>query len=440
MPNIDDALSYADLNWSLIPCKPDKRPLLQWLKYQTERAGPEEIKSWWSKWPTANIAVITGQISGIVAIDIDSPIGLEAYKAQFGEVHATISQTTGKPGGRHLLFKPPAGVVLSNSTRSLPDTDSRADGGYIIIPPSVHLSGRQYTWEIDPRESPDDLMDLPEDVQKWFWPGVKEVAGDKKERLDVQNLLLGVKRGARNDVCARLAGYYLRITKGDIEQTKAVLELWNQRNDPPLDWKEIGRTVESISKRQGREELGDNAGGTLIERIEKLIYPDGDVKYNIYVKDYDGYAQMIPKDLVSQSLFREKFMMLTNILIEPTKTKQWAAMITGALRESTEVRIDPDETTLGAIQRVISDGIRPDRVTDDMERIETHVVCQNGSAFFTLDHIRNVLQFSGMKITNKEIGGLLRRMGCERSRVNYRDTIRRYWTIPTTILKSDEQI
>lgn len=436
MPNIDDALSYLALNWSIIPCRPDKRPYVQWLKFQTERASPEEIKAWWTKWPTANIAVITGQISGIVAIDIDSAIGMEAYKAQFGEVQATICQTTGKPGARHLLFKPPPGVVLTNSTRSLPDIDVRGDGGYIIIPPSIHLSGRQYTWQVSPLESPDDLMDLPEDVQKWFWPGVKEAAGDKKERLDVQNLLLGVKKGARNDVCARLAGYYLRITKGDIEQTRAVLELWNQRNDPPLDWKEIGRTVESISKRQGREELGEAAGGTLIERIEKLLYPDGDVKYNVYVSGFNGYAQMIPKDLVSQSLFREKFMMLTNILIDPFKTKQWSAMITGALAESTEVKINPDETTLGAIQRVIADGLRPDRMTDDIERIETHVIFRDGLAMFTLDHIRNVLQFSGLKTTNKELGGLLRRMGCERSEKIERDRHYHFWAVYPTILKS----
>jgi hypothetical protein len=434
LPTIADAMSYLELKWSIIPCKPDKRPYCQWTKFQTTPATEEEIRSWWTKWPEANIAAITGQVSQFVAVDIDSEIGLMAYKAQFGEVHNTVSQTTGKIGARHLLFKPPAGVKLANSTRGLPDVDVRGDGGYIIIPPSVHLSGRKYTWSIDPRESLDDLLDLPPDVMSWFWPGIKEAPVEKKERLDVQALLLGVKKGQRNDVCARLAGYYLRITRGDVEQTRAVLELWNQRNDPPLDWKEISRTVESISKRQGREELGESAGGTLIERIEKLIYPDGDVKYNIYVTNYDGYAQMVPKDLVNQTRFREKFMMLTDILISPIKTKEWASLVSKALQESTKIKIDPEETTLGAIRRVIVDGTKPERATDDIGMINTHVVCKNGSALFTMDHIQNVLQFSGTKITSKEIGGLLRRMGCTRVDLDKRDTHCRIWQIKKDVI------
>lgn len=436
MPTIEDALSYLELNWSIIPCKPDKRPYCQWIKFQTTRPAREEVEEWWKKWPQANIAVITGQISGIVAIDIDSAIGMEAYKAQFGEVHNSCSQTTGKPAARHLIFRPPPGVVLANSTRGLPDVDVRGDGGYIIVSPSVHLSGRQYSWLVDPRESPEDLMDLPEDVKSWFWPSAKESPGDRKERLDVQSLLLGVKKGQRNDICARLAGYYLRITKGDIEQTRAVLELWNQRNDPPLDWKEISRTVDSISKRQGREELGEVAGGTLIERIEILKYPDGDIKYNVFVNGFDGYAQMVAADLVSQTRFREKFLMLTRILIDPIKGKEWSRMITGALREATETQIEEDETTLGAIQKIISDGCRPDRSTSDMDRIGAHVVCENGTAYFTLDHICSTLLFSGNRISSKELGGLLRRMGCEKDEVRTRDSKVRVWKISSNLVKT----
>ena len=266
---LNAAIAYQSLGWSVIPVKPDKRPYIQWTKFQTTRAAHEEIVSWWSKWPKANVAVITGQVSGMVAIDIDSAIGQGAYKAQFGEIHGTCRQTTGKPGAMHLCFKPPAGVKLANSSRSLPDVDTRGDGGYIVVAPSVHSSGSVYTWLVDPLESPDDLMDLPKSVQEWFWPKVKEVAADKKERLDVQNLLLGVQKGQRNDVCARLAGYYLRLTKGDIGQTKAILGVWNDRNQPPMGWKEIERTVDSISKRQGTEELSEAIGGSLISRIEK---------------------------------------------------------------------------------------------------------------------------------------------------------------------------
>jgi hypothetical protein len=411
MPNMEDALSYLDLNYSIIPCKPDKRPYCQWIKFQTSRPAREEVVEWWKKWPQANIAAITGQISGVVAIDIDSAIGMEAYKAQFGEVHNTISQTTGKPGARHLLFRPPAGVVLANSNRGLPDVDVRGDGGYIIVAPSIHLSGRKYSWLIDPRESPDDLMDLPEDVKSWFWPGVKESAGDKKERLDVQNLLLGVQKGRRNDICARLAGYYLRITKGDTEQTRAVLELWNQRNDPPLDWKEISRTVDSISKKQGREEVGEKTGA-FIRELEKHVYPDGTYKYVVYPQERKGFFSVTSKDLADQNGFILRYMEAMDYKLPRIKGKDWDALLNKLLSEVKVVEISDDETEIGVIKDTILAEIK--RPISEMEALsQNKIVINETKIYFRTKALLDRVKYQGEKFDQKKLGQLLRRMGGE---------------------------
>ena len=424
---LNAALAYQAIGFSVIPVKPNKTPYVQWTKFQTTRATPEEITAWWAKWPKASVAVVTGQVSSMVAVDIDSAIGQEAYKAQFGEIHGTCRQTTGKPGAMHLCFKPPAGVKLANSSRSLPDVDTRGDGGYIVVSPSIHSSGTVYTWVVDPVDSPDDLMDLPKAVQEWFWPASKEAAADKKERLDVQNLLLGVQKGQRNDICARLAGYYLRLTKGDIGQTKAILGAWNDRNQPPLEWKEVERTVDSISKRQGQEELSEALGGSLISKIDILSYPDGTAKYHVFFDGFEGYSELEPEDFTMQQKFIKKYLVITRILLVPMKPKVWASLVTEALKEASVIQVEAEETLLGAVMGIIDSEVREDRKCEDLSLVDNHVISINGSAFFSFQHIQNSLQFSNFKISNNQLGSLLRRLGCRKKKEFVGSDQKRFW-------------
>lgn len=118
------------------------------------------IHAWWTQWPTANIAIVTGQASaGVVAsthaagllslfvIDVDGPDG-EASLAALGPLPATLEATTGK--GRHLYFAGPVGAGgggLKNSQGKLGlHVDTRGENGYVIAPPSLHASGRRYEW------------------------------------------------------------------------------------------------------------------------------------------------------------------------------------------------------------------------------------------------------------------------------------------------------
>ena len=35
-------------------------------------AGPEQVRRWWRRWPEANVGVVTGAVSGLVVLSIDS--------------------------------------------------------------------------------------------------------------------------------------------------------------------------------------------------------------------------------------------------------------------------------------------------------------------------------------------------------------------------------
>jgi hypothetical protein len=72
------------------------------------------IRSWWGRWPWANIGVATGATSGLLVIDVDprsggtdSPARLESL---MGSLPVTLTAATGG-GGRHLFFAHPGGEV-----------------------------------------------------------------------------------------------------------------------------------------------------------------------------------------------------------------------------------------------------------------------------------------------------------------------------------------
>lgn len=136
------ALWYASKGMSIIPVGQDKKPLLKWQKYQQERAGVALLKEWWGKWPAANIGIVTGEISGVCVVDIDTDEGRETFNGLISDSLQFPTANTPK-GGQHCYFQHNAG--MRNNCRVLPGCDFRGDGGYIIAPPSETPKGK-YKW------------------------------------------------------------------------------------------------------------------------------------------------------------------------------------------------------------------------------------------------------------------------------------------------------
>jgi len=145
------AEDYAKSGWFLFPLRPrDKTPLTaHGLKDATNKV--DVIRQWWSKTPEANIGLNCGK-SGIVVIDLDKRgerDGCQEWETinhMQGPFPETSTSLTGG-GGRHLLFKSPDGLSIKNSAgRLAPGIDVRGEGGYIVLPPSIHPSGKPYQW------------------------------------------------------------------------------------------------------------------------------------------------------------------------------------------------------------------------------------------------------------------------------------------------------
>lgn len=92
--------------------------------------------------------IATGRPSGLVVVDIDAHSGGETTYAELRRNHdlpRTALAATGS--GRHLYFARPDDEPIPNSVGALGEgVDIRADGGYIVAPPSRHANGRTYRW------------------------------------------------------------------------------------------------------------------------------------------------------------------------------------------------------------------------------------------------------------------------------------------------------
>jgi len=116
----------------------------------------EKIRAWWKTYPSANVAIATG--NGLVVVDIDPRHGgdesFDQLKERLGPLPDTVEAITGG-GGRHLYLALPSGRVARNSAGVLaPGIDVRGEGGYVLAAPSSHVSGATYGWEAmsDPTE------------------------------------------------------------------------------------------------------------------------------------------------------------------------------------------------------------------------------------------------------------------------------------------------
>jgi len=98
---LKSALWYQKQGYSVIPVKRDKKPYIKWEKYQSERANQDQIRTWWEKWPGANIGLVTGKVSGIdVTILTDEEIKFLAAMDMPKEGEETIVDRISVKDGR----------------------------------------------------------------------------------------------------------------------------------------------------------------------------------------------------------------------------------------------------------------------------------------------------------------------------------------------------
>ena len=252
------ASEYRDRGWPVIPLDGKKPALSSWKEFQERRPTLGELGVWFGG-PSpiyTNMGLVTGKVSGIVVVDCDSPEATEYWSNTF-ERSPLVVQTGG--GGSHHYYQMPKGVELRNRVRiNGRRIDVRANGGYIVAPPSRHPNGTLYSWV---NWGDYSLSDVPVLDPVWLQ--------NAKEPADFGQVSLSGHASNGNVTHGR--GYISRIhaVSGEggsnatfraacklrdagLTADEALTELlaWNERNaEPPWTEKELIHKVRSAYQR-----------------------------------------------------------------------------------------------------------------------------------------------------------------------------------------------
>ncbi len=234
------------------------------------------IRSWWGKWPDANIGLATGERSGIVVVDIDPRHGgnesLSTLIAEHGPLPETVEVLTGG-GGRHLYFVSPNGGI-TNKGGIVPGIDVRGSGGYVATVPSTHRSGRSYLWELSSRPDEISIADLPD----WLLTLIR-TAGPSLPQITLADTR--IPEGQRNSRLASLGGAMRRRGAG-LKAIEAGLVAENEdKCEPPLSEFEVLRIARSVARYEPEAEP------------PKLIIPKAGARCAEWLDTYIEYAQAL---------------------------------------------------------------------------------------------------------------------------------------------------
>ena len=245
---MQQAIKYLRQGFSVIPVIPkDKKSLVDWAIYQKKLPTEQDIKDWWKKWPDANIGVITGQISGVAVIDIDSEEGKKEIES-FVPDSLIVPIVNSPRGGQHWWFRClDSNLITKAGIDGFTKVDLRANGGMIIAPPSVGANGKRYEWNegIDIGQ-----MEIPRIPKSLYDVLPKKISS--KEIMVPSPTGLMFTEGRRDEDMFHIANALVksRIPQEEIYETLVKLAL---ACHPPFPLKEAEQKVLSALRRASEQ-------------------------------------------------------------------------------------------------------------------------------------------------------------------------------------------
>jgi putative DNA primase/helicase len=435
------ALAYCDAGYSVIPLhgidakgnctcgnetcdRAGKHPSIsKWKDLQENPWGIKEITKHWKSNPLHNIGIIAGKRSGFNVIDLD---GEEGEKSAFAkgivprEWNGPVSWTGG--GGYHLFSQI---SEIRTSVRSLPGVDIRSEGSYVVVPPSMHKSGKRYRWLEGKNLFETELQDI-DVVSLIESKDVIHVSMNGNGSNWYVKLLEGVSEGKRNDALARLAGR--RLAKGDtLDEAIMFLETWNIRNDPPMELEELHATIKSIYNKEkssdivtlDREDMLDHISKVMKTPLRGVLRLSGDDPK--YVLQFDKgtttitSAQLLKPDQLQRAILDATNVVMTKLSNKPNSVPTHDGLVQLICNVSVLVDSGEEATGLGELLGILKEMIRYEKLPEQ----NLTEVPLSGS-FYSEDKLwvsnRDLVQKAnslGSRFTLKEMAQTLRKHNFE---------------------------
>lgn len=147
------AVEYINIGVLIVPLKPKSKRQFGYDCFREPLRTEQEVVEVWNHFPTANIAALTScKYNNWIIIDVDMKFGVsgvDSLKKIIMDNGLNIPETcvakTGT-GGFHYYFKNVSGEKIKSSNGKILGIDVRANGAYVVLPPSIHKNGNEYEW------------------------------------------------------------------------------------------------------------------------------------------------------------------------------------------------------------------------------------------------------------------------------------------------------
>jgi len=286
------ALTYAGRGWPVVPihpvdsagfcgcgtpaCRnPGKHPAGVAHGLHDATRDEEIIGGWWQNNPDANVAILVGPQSGLLAIDIDprhgGDVALAELEREHGPLPKTVRSRTGG-GGSHIIFRLPDGV--SGSCEPAPGVEIYANDHLLVEPPSLHASQQRYEW--GPGCAPDEceIAEPPEWVVAALATAkATPAAAGVAIAAPSGGAIAPIPNGARHKAFARLAGTPRARALSPAAIEAALIVTNRERCQLPLDADEIAEIARDIgAKPAAHDDAGEVAAEVAAsERVKSAL-------------------------------------------------------------------------------------------------------------------------------------------------------------------------
>ncbi len=306
------ALDYIERGLAVIPLREGRKEPATKHGINDWTDNPGQVPVWWGVNAWYNVGVVCGQPSGgIVAIDLDvhdeAHSGLDTlrdWEAVHGKLPETWEQVTGS-GGVQRFYR--VDREVRNSANGEMGVDIRGDGGFVVVPPSVHPNGETYEWAV----SPDDVEIADADRNVWaFIDHVRPAAGGGEGRKPLFELP-GEISANRNDTLFRYA-CSLREKGLDEGSISILVEAANRdRCRPPLGDAEVRKICQSVTRYEPGNERDGLPGlpelsiadvpekpvakmkDETVDRIVNMMLMYSEIRDGIKMNEFDGRLHVV---------------------------------------------------------------------------------------------------------------------------------------------------
>lgn len=239
---------------------------------------PERVKRFWTDHPDANICGVTG--SGLYVLDLDRQHvntdgsgketlitdGWDRYRQWCKESGLSLNMETAMSltgrGGNQLFFRSEKNITLKGTSDIFKDSsgcDTRGNGNYVLLPPSIHPNGERYVWE----QSPDEYPIIEADEAFFtYWKGSssQQSGSSAQERFDPHKKVTS----RRHDYMTSYTGWMI----------KAFPDLKHSQYEDMLRKKNEEDIFPSLG--DNKDDAPDELEKTIFPFIHKLMLKDGE--------------------------------------------------------------------------------------------------------------------------------------------------------------------